>query len=268
MATRKIADGKSARTPAATTKKTQAKIVFSHGAERTDLAAALRWAARLGLNEGVCNHFSLEVGADRYLINPQGMHWSEVTPGDILLIDAKGRIIEGRHALEPTAFFIHSHIHLANPSAKCVMHTHMPFATALTLVAGGRLEWCNQNALRYFGRVAYDDEYNGVALDDAEGRRIAGKLAGRDVLFMASHGITVCGANVAWTFDDLYYIERACMHQVLALQAAGGRQLRRIPDQLCARVSAQIAGERQQSELYFDSIKRMLDRDEPGWRRL
>ena len=268
MATRKIAAGKSARTPAATTKKAQAKSVSSHSAERTDLAAALRWAARLGLNEGVCNHFSLEVGADRYLINPQGMHWSEVTPGDILLIDAQGRIIEGRHALEPTAFFIHSHIHLANPSAKCVMHTHMPFATALTLVAGGRLEWCNQNALRYFGRVAYDDEYNGVALDDAEGRRIAGKLAGRDVLFMASHGITVCGANVAWTFDDLYYLERACMHQVLALQAAGGRQLRRIPDEICARVSAQIAGERQQSELYFDSIKRMLDRDEPGWRRL
>ncbi len=268
MATRKPAARNAAVSARAVTTKSKAAPTLSHGAERTDLAAALRWAARLGLNEGVCNHFSLEVGADRYLINPQGMHWSEVTPGDILLIDAKGGIIEGRHALEPTAFFIHSHIHLANPTAKCVMHTHMPFATALTLVAGGRLEWCNQNALRYFGRVAYDDEYNGVALDVAEGRRIAGKLAGRDVMFMASHGITVSGASVAWTFDDLYYLERACMHQVLAVQAAGGRQLRRIPDQLCARVSAQIAGERQQSDQYFDSIKRMLDRDEPGWRQL
>jgi ribulose-5-phosphate 4-epimerase/fuculose-1-phosphate aldolase len=241
---------------------------LSHVPERTDLAAALRWAARLGLNEGVCNHFSLEVGSDRYLINPQGLHWSEVTPGDILLIDSKGRILEGRHSLEPTAFFIHSHIHLANRSAKCVMHTHMPFATALTLVAGGRVEWCNQNALRYYGRIAYDDEYNGVALDDAEGRRIAGKLAGCDVMFMASHGVTVSGPNVAWTFDDLYYLERTCMHQVLAVQAAGGGRLRRIPDEMCARVAAQIAGERQQSELYFDSIKRMLDRDEPGWRKL
>lgn len=240
----------------------------SHVAARTDLAAALRWAARLGLNEGVCNHFSLEVGPDRYLINPQGLHWSEVTPGDLLLIDSWGRILEGRHSLEPTAFFIHSHIHLANPAAKCVMHTHMPFATALTLVAGGRVEWCNQNALRYYGRIAYDDEYNGVALDDAEGRRIAGKLAGCDVMFMASHGVTVSGPSVAWAFDDLYYLERACMHQVLAVQAAGGGRLRRIPDELCATVAAQIAGERQQSDLYFDSIKRMLDRDEPGWRKL
>ena len=237
-------------------------------AGRIDLAAALRWAARLGLNEGVCNHFSLELAPDRYLINPQGLHWGEVTAGDILLIDASGNIIDGRHSLEPTAFFIHSHIHQANPHAKCVMHTHMPFATALTLVTGGRLEWCNQNALRFYERIAYDDQYNGVALDAAEGQRIAAQLKGRDVMFMASHGVTVVGASVAWAFDDLYYLERACMHQVLAVQAAAGRPLRAIAPDLCARVAAQIAGERQQSDLFFASIQRLLDRDEPGWSKL
>ena len=235
---------------------------------RVDLAAALRWAARCGLNEGVCNHFSLELAPGRYLINPQGLHWSEVAAGDILLIDAQGVILEGRHALEPTAFFIHSHIHQANAHAKCVMHTHMPFSTALTLVAGGRVEWCNQNALRFWDRVAYDDDYNGVALDDAEGRRIASTLRGKDVMFMASHGVTVVGPSVAWTFDDLYYLERTCMHQVLAVQAAAGKALRRIPDDMCARVGAQIASERQQGEHFFASIKRMLDRDEPGWSKL
>jgi ribulose-5-phosphate 4-epimerase/fuculose-1-phosphate aldolase len=235
---------------------------------RIDLAAALRWAARLGLNEGVCNHFSLELAVDRYLINPQGLHWSEVTAGDILLIDGRGQVLEGRHALEPSAFFIHSHIHRANPQAKCILHTHMPFATALTLVAGGRLEWCSQDALRDWNRVAYDDVYNGVALDDAEGQRIAHKLRGKDVMFMASHGVTVAGASVAWAFDDLYYLERSCMHQVLAVQGAAGRPLRRVPDAMCEMVAAQIAGERQQSDLYFASIKRMLDRDEPGWSRL
>jgi ribulose-5-phosphate 4-epimerase/fuculose-1-phosphate aldolase len=236
-------------------------------AGRLDLAAALRWAARLGLNEGVCNHFSLEVAPNRYLINPQGLHWSEVCASDILLIDGDGQVLDGPHALEPTAFFIHSHIHKANPHATCVLHTHMPFATALTLVSGARLEWCNQNALRFWNRVGYDDSYNGVALDDAEGRRIAATLRGRDVLFMASHGVTVVGRSVAWAFDDLYYLERACMHQVLALQAAGGRPLRRVPDDMCERVGAQIAGERQQSELFMASIHRMLDRDEPGWRK-
>ena len=235
---------------------------------RIDLAAALRWSARLGLNEGVCNHFSWELAPDRYLINPQGLHWGEVSAGDILLIDAAGSVIDGRHALEPTAFFIHSHIHKANPHARCVMHTHMPFATALTLITDGRVEWCNQNALRFYARIAYDDQYNGVALDAAEGRRIAAQLKGHDVMFMASHGVTVVGASVAWTFDDLYYLERACMHQVLAVQAAAARPLRTIAPDLCARVAAQIAGERQQSELFFASIKRLLDRDEPGWSKL
>ena len=228
----------------------------------------MRWAARCGLNEGVCNHFSLELAPNRYLINPQGMHWSEVEASDILLIDGDGNVLEGKHALEPTAFFIHSHIHQANPHAKCVLHTHMPFATALTLIARGRLEWCNQNALRFWNRVGYDDVYNGVALDAAEGERIAATLNGKDVMFMASHGVTVVGASVAWAFDDLYYLERACMHQVLAVQGAAGRPLRRIPDEMCATVGQQIASERQQSDLFFDSIKRMLDRAEPGWSTL
>ena len=248
------------------TKKSGKRSALEQG--RIDLAAALRWAARLGLNEGVCNHFSLELTPARYLINPQGLHWGEVTAADILLIDASGNIVDGRHSLEPTAFFIHSHIHQANPHAKCVMHTHMPFATALTLVTGGRLEWCNQNALRFYERIAYDDQYNGVALDAAEGQRIAAQLKGRDVMFMASHGVTVVGASVAWAFDDLYYLERACMHQVLAVQAAAGRPLRAIAPDLCARVAAQIAGERQQSDLFFASIQRLLDRDEPGWSKL
>ena len=87
--------------------------------QRADLAAALRWAARLGLNEGVCNHFSLEVDRGRYLINPQGLHWSEVKASDILLIDSDGKVLEGPHTLEPTAFFIHRWVHEHNSHAKC-----------------------------------------------------------------------------------------------------------------------------------------------------
>lgn len=68
---------------------------------------------------------------------------------------------------------------------------------------------------------------------------------------MASHGVTVVGASVAWAFDDLYYLERACMHQALALQMSGGRPLHRVPDALAQKVGAQIAGERQQSDLFL-----------------
>ena len=232
-----------------------------------DLTAALRWAAHCGLNEGVCNHFSVEVAPDRYLINPQGLHWSEVCIGDMLLIDGAGTVLEGRHAIEPSAFFIHSWIHRLNPHAKAVLHTHMPYATALTLVLEGRLAFSHQNALRYWGRVAYDEHYGGVALDAAEGQRIARGLAGKDVVFMANHGVTVVGASVAWAFDDLYYLERACMHQTLALQASGGKPLRVIAEEDCRAIAQQIHGERQQSDLFFASIKRLLDRDQPDWRR-
>jgi ribulose-5-phosphate 4-epimerase/fuculose-1-phosphate aldolase len=116
---------------------------------RIDLTAALRWANRLGFGEGICNHFSVEIPGHpgRFLINPQGLHWSEITPGDLVTVDAAGRKVAGRHDVEPTAFFIHGAMHRSKPSAKCVMHTHMAFATTLTVLHGGRLEWASQNAL-------------------------------------------------------------------------------------------------------------------------
>ena len=234
---------------------------------RIDLTAALRCAVRLGLHEGVCNHFSLCVPGQpgRFLINPQGLHWSEVTPADLLVVDAEGRLVEGRHAVEPTAFFIHGRIHRGNDKT-CILHTHMPHATALTLLENGRLEWANQNALRFHGRIAYDDKYNGVALSAAEGDRMCAALGEADVLFLACHGVIVCGPSVAYAFDDLYYLERSCMVQVIA--QSSGRRLRSIPDALAQRVAQEIGGERQQSVLHFAALKRLLDRDEPGWARL
>ena len=157
--------------------------------QRIDLACALRWAARLGFQEGVCNHFSMEVPGqpDRFLINPQGLHWSEITPADLVIVDENGRHIEGKHKVEPTAFFIHSRVHL-RCRKKVVLHSHMPFATAIAITAGGRLELgANQNAMRFHGRIAYDDGYGGVALSDNEGDRIAAGLGSAEVMIMAHH---------------------------------------------------------------------------------
>ncbi len=232
---------------------------------RIDLAVALRWAHRYGLGEGVCNHFSLVAPGQqaRFLINPLGLHWSEMTPGDLLLVDSAGEVIEGRHAVEPTAFHIHSRVHRSRRAPHCVMHTHMPFATALTLLEGGRLEPASQNALRFYGRVAYDEEYNGLSLDAAEGERIAARLNGTDILFLQHHGVIVTGESVANAFDDLYYLERACMVQVLA--QGSGKLLKRVPHHVAAAAAKQWAGERQQSTLHLASLKRILDREEPGW---
>jgi ribulose-5-phosphate 4-epimerase/fuculose-1-phosphate aldolase len=224
---------------------------------RLDLACALRAAHRLGLGEGICNHFSLAVPGHpgRFLINPQGLHWSEIGADDLVVVDGEGHKVEGRHDVEPTAFFIHGWIHRTVPDAACVLHTHMPFATALALLQGGRLEMASQNALRFYRQVAYDNEYNGLVLDDAEGERIARRLAGHTVLFLANHGVIVRGPNVAWAFDDLYYLERACMHQVLA--QGTGRPLKLIGEAVAARTARQIAGERQQSELHLKALRRL-----------
>jgi ribulose-5-phosphate 4-epimerase/fuculose-1-phosphate aldolase len=232
---------------------------------RIDLAAALRWAHRLGLSEGVCNHFSLAAPGvpGRFLVNPQGLHWSEIVPSDIVLVDGDGKLVGGKHPVEPTAFFIHSRIHRARRKPACVLHTHMPFATSITLLDSGRLDPVSQNALRFYGRVAYDEEYNGLALDDAEGDRIGAKLGDHDVLFLAHHGVIVCGDSVANAFDDLYYLERAAMLQVLA--QGTGKTVRRIPHSFAAATAKQFVGERQQSVLHFDSLKRILEREEPGW---
>jgi len=224
--------------------------------EAQQLALALRSAAHHGLSEGVCNHFSMAVeGTDHFLINPQGLHWSEVRPEDVVTIDAQGQKVAGRHPVEPTAFFIHSWIHRVVPNARCVLHTHMPFATSLTLSQGGKLEWASQNALRFYGKVAYDHEYNGLVLDDAEGRRVADAMRNARVLFLANHGVIVVGERMDWAYDDLYYLERACMHQVLAQST--GRPLKIIDPVVAKRTAAQIDGERQQSELFFAALARM-----------
>ncbi len=242
------------------------KNIIAQG--RVDLACALRSAARLGLSEGVCNHFSLAVAGepDRFLINPQGLHWSEVRAADILLIDTQGRVIEGSRTVEPTAFFIHARIHRAKVDAACVLHTHMPFATTLTLLEGGRLEPVSQNALRYYGRVGYDEEYNGLALSEAEGDRMCAKLADADVLFLSNHGVIVCAGTVACAFDDLYYLERACMLQVLA--QGTGKLLKRVPHAVAAATVKLMVEDRTQSLLYFDALKRILDREDPSWSAL
>jgi ribulose-5-phosphate 4-epimerase/fuculose-1-phosphate aldolase len=225
---------------------------------RDDLALALRAAAHHGLGEGVCNHFSAELpdGSGRFLLNPRGLLWSEVQSDDIVLVDAHGRRLAGAREVEPTAMFIHAAVHRIAGKA-CVLHTHMPFATALTLTVDRGLDTTlSQNAMRFHGRIAIDAHYNGLALDATEGERIAHAMNGADVVFLGNHGVVVCGERVDYAYDDLYYLERACMHQVLAQQT--GRPLVPVAPEVAARVGAQTLGERLQAELFFEALRRSL----------
>jgi ribulose-5-phosphate 4-epimerase/fuculose-1-phosphate aldolase len=225
---------------------------------RTDLALALRAAAHHGLAEGVCNHFSVELPdqSGRFLLNPQGLLWQEVQADDIVLVDAHGEVLAGRHRVEATAMYIHAAIHRIGRQA-CVLHTHMPHATALTLTADRALDpTLSQTAMRFVGRLAVDPHYNGLALDSSEGERIAGAMHGADIAFLGNHGVVVCGARLDHAYDDLYYLERACQLQVLA--TGMGRPLLPVHAALAHRVAQQIQGERLQSTLFFEALRRIL----------
>ncbi len=233
---------------------------------RIDLAAAFRLAVRHGLSEGICNHFSLMLPSSEelFLINPYGLHWSEIRASDLLLLDGAGRTVEGAGEVEASAFNIHAAVHRAESKARCVLHTHMPYATALTMIEGGRLEPAHQTALRFHGAIAYDDRFNGLATDMAEGERMARLLDGKEVLFLANHGVIVTGATVGGAFDSLYYLERAAQAQCIAL--ATGKPLRLVGDEIARKTRAEYAEfTAVHAERHFEALKRLLDRDEPNY---
>jgi ribulose-5-phosphate 4-epimerase/fuculose-1-phosphate aldolase len=251
-----------------TTRSAPSPEVVALGRARVELAAAFRAAADFGFNEGIDNHFSLALPgrADRFLLNPFGPSWDELRASDLLVVDADGSIVEGTGWAEPTAFFIHSRVHLARPDARCVMHTHMPYATALTLTVEGFDPLLSQNSLRFLGhRMAVLPTYGGRALDSAEGDRIAAAVGdGARVVFLANHGIVVIGETVATALRDLYMLERACQVQVLAMSTGG--TLRRVEADVAAMAAEQLDAERLQAPQFFDAVCRHLDRELPGYR--
>jgi ribulose-5-phosphate 4-epimerase/fuculose-1-phosphate aldolase len=236
---------------------------------RIDLAACFRWAERLGLHEGIDNHFSYAVDPDggRFLVNPIGCHWREIRASDLVLANKDRQILEGTRPVEDTAFFIHSRIHLRRPEARCVLHTHMPYATALCLIEQGRVEMVSQNALQFYDRIAYLDEYEGLALDHSEGDRMAEALGGKSVLFLGHHGVIVTAPTIFQAFNDLYFLERACMAQVLAMST--GRPLRPIPDRVKRQLVDAMANNPDaldQPRKHLEAIKRILDREAPDYK--
>lgn len=234
---------------------------------RLDLAASLRMAARLGLEEGICNHFSAVVPGhpDLFLVNPLGLSFHEATASSLLICDFHGNVLEGDGTPEATAFYIHARLHMASPRVGAAFHTHMPNATALSMVEGEPLVWAGQTALKFHGRVAVDRDYGGLALDAAEGDRIAATLGDADILFMRNHGVMVCAPNIAEAWDDLYYLERAAEVQLKAMST--GRRLLPIAEDVARRTAAQMReGDPESARLHMASVRRQLDRSAPDYR--
>jgi ribulose-5-phosphate 4-epimerase/fuculose-1-phosphate aldolase len=226
---------------------------------RVELAACFRFAARLGFDEGVCNHFSAVVPGhdDLFFVNPYGYAFSEITASSLLVCDFDGHVLAGDGVPEATAFFIHARLHRLKPRIRVALHTHMPNATALSLLEGPPLLWLGQTALKFYGRTAVDETYNGLALDNAEGDRIAQAMGDADIVFLKNHGVMVTGPNIAEAWDDLYYLERAAEVQLKAMSA--GRPLKSIPPHVAQRTFEQMrAGDPASARAHMDSMLRIL----------
>ncbi|GIY07584.1 adducin-related protein C1289.14 [Caerostris darwini] len=188
---------------------------------RFRLASAYRGLDSYGLNEGVCNHLSAiapssKTDEDIMLIIPFNLHWSEVTPSCLLEINNKNEVIVGEGEPETTALCIHKGIYERRSDVKAVMHTHMPYATALTCLKEPQLLMLHQNSARFYKKIAYDTIYHGLGDSFKEGLRLGEVLEDKSVLFMGNHGILTVAESVDVAFDNMYYLERAAMIQVLA----------------------------------------------------
>lgn len=228
---------------------------------RVDLAAAFHLAVANNLQEAIANHFSAVLPDNQhFLVNPFGLHFSEITASNLIVCDLNGKVVSGEGAPAPSAHHIHAPIHRLIPNARVLMHTHQPYTTALTMIEGGRLEWAMQTACRFYGRVAYDTDYDGVALSDTVGERIAKIFGTAEVLFLGNHGVITAASTVAQAFDDLYFVERVAQTQVLAMST--GRPLTQLPLEMVEKVAAQTRHERFELgyiDRHFEAQKRLLD---------
>lgn len=244
------------------------QISEAETALRQDLAAVFRAMAKLGMTEQIAGHNSMMLpenltgGEPMFLINPRGLHFSEITASSLLLCALDGTVVRGAGELRRVALHIHSRIHLRHPGARCVLHSHPQYLTALSLIEDGRMAFAHQNDMALADRIAYDDEFNGIALEEAEGDRIAEALGDRTILLMGSHGVTVVGPTIADAFDELYMAEQTCKYHMTAL--ATGMPLRRMNPQL--RMSHRGPwSDYFDARLHLDSWRRRLDREEPDY---
>ena len=230
---------------------------------RVDLAAALRWAAKLNLHEGVANHFSLAINdsGSRFLMNPNQRHFSRIKASELIEIDVHDpEVLTGPDAPDITAWGLHGSIHRHCRHARCVMHVHSNYATVLAALADSRLPPIDQNAAMFYNRYVIDEAYGGLALED-EGERCARLLHDpkKRVMIMGNHGLLVVGASVAETFNRLYYFERAAGTYIQALQT--GRELRVLSDEVAEKTAQQLEAYPEQDERHFAELKAILDNE-------
>ena len=234
---------------------------------RVELAACYRLVAYYRMTDLIYTHISARVPgrSPRFLINPYGLMFNEITASNLVTVTLDGAVVDdpAGFGINPAGFVIHSAIHRARHDVGCVIHTHTAAGLAVAAQKHGLLP-LTQHAMRFTNRIAYHD-YEGVALDLPEQRRLVRDLGRHNAMILRNHGLLACGASVAEAFDLMYYLERACQAQIGAM--AGGAALS-IPKRAVARkVARQFARPgRTAPGNAWTALLRLLDRIDPAYK--
>ena len=233
---------------------------------RVELAACYRIFDMLGWTEMIFNHITLRVaGAEpRFLINPFGLHYREVTASSLVLIDLEGNVLrESQWPVNRAGFVIHSAIHGAMPQAHCVMHTHTTNGVAVSCLKNG-LSSDNFYGAMLHGRVAYH-ALEGVTVDLRERESIVRDLGDKHVMILRNHGLLSWGRNVAEAYLRLWTLQRACDVQIAAAQAGG--EINRLPAQVLERMLAESGpGEERTCQDVYGALARLVEARDPSYR--
>ncbi|WP_376090496.1 class II aldolase/adducin family protein [Roseomonas sp. CCTCC AB2023176] len=233
---------------------------------RRDLAAAYRLVAMYGMTDLVFTHLSVRLPGEghRFLVNPYGLLFEEITASSLVVVDAEGEPAQpAAWPVNPAGFVIHSALHLGSPRAACVMHTHTIAGMTVAAQEGGLLP-LNQISMEFDGRVAIHG-YEGIAADDnlSERERLVRDMGDKPCMILRNHGLLTVGRTVAEAFYWMWYLEQACRIQVAAQST--GAPLSLPPPEVVARTRAQFSEGPTKGWLPWQALRRKLDREQPGY---
>ncbi len=207
---------------------------------RVDLAAAYNLIDHFGMSDSIYTHISARLPGvhDRFLINPYGTRFSEVTASNLVTIDLDGKILEDPFGMgaNPAGFTIHSAVHAARPDAQCALHTHTVAGVAISSTKEGILP-LNQWSMQFYQQVSRHP-YEGIALNLAERERLVQDLGpDNKVLILDNHGLMTLGDTVGEAFTLMYNLERSCQTQLAILSS--GLTIQNVEPEICKRTSNQ-----------------------------
>jgi ribulose-5-phosphate 4-epimerase/fuculose-1-phosphate aldolase len=234
---------------------------------RVQLAGTYRVFAMLGWTELIYNHITLRVpGPDtHFLINPFGLHYSEVTASNLVKIDLEGHVVgASAHRVNPAGFVVHAALHRALPDAHCVMHTHTTAGLAVACSEAG-LENSNFYSAQLDGMVAYHD-FEGITVHADEGPRLVAHLGDKRLLILRNHGLLAIGTTIAQAFARLWTLNRACEIQLATAALGPARLISAEVAARCTRDALQFDPRYGAGQDVLDALLRQVERLDPSYK--